>query len=177
MPPASLSTLAVIIPGPTTARITRVRPFHRFRDFMRGCRGYGNHNNSRPTILPFRKAESGSRPHQNTWTACARHRENGTSHKKNRACVSRRTGGADFHRSPPDARCAQRKFKMFPGLYRMTQNPARTMYLPIALIVVLLDRWTKNMVAQRISLYSPIQILPGFFLLTPTENTVAAFSL
>ena len=33
------------------------------------------------------------------------------------------------------------------------------------------------MVAQRISLYSHIQIIPGFFRLTHTENTGAAFSL
>ena len=51
------------------------------------------------------------------------------------------------------------------------------MYLLIALIVVLLDRWTKHLVAQRISLYSHIQIIPGFFRLTHTENTGAAFSL
>jgi len=51
------------------------------------------------------------------------------------------------------------------------------MYLLIALIVVLLDRWTKHIVAQRISLYSHIQIIPGFFRLTHTENTGAAFSL
>src|ERR1700689_2966636 len=35
MPPASLSTLAVMIPGPTTARNSRVRPFQRFRSLMR----------------------------------------------------------------------------------------------------------------------------------------------
>src|SRR5216684_654607 len=51
------------------------------------------------------------------------------------------------------------------------------MYLLIALIVVLLDRWTKLVVAQRISLYSHIQVIPGFFQLTHTENTGAAFSL
>jgi signal peptidase II len=59
----------------------------------------------------------------------------------------------------------------------MTKNSARAFYLLIALVVVLLDRWTKNMVAQRISLYSHIQIIPGFFRLTHTENTGAAFSL
>ena len=59
----------------------------------------------------------------------------------------------------------------------MTKNAARTMYLLIALIVVVLDRWTKHIVAQRISLYSHIQIIPGFFRLTHTENTGAAFSL
>jgi len=59
----------------------------------------------------------------------------------------------------------------------MTKNAARTMYLLIALIVVVLDRWTKYIVAQRISLYSHIQVIPGFFRLTHTENTGAAFSL
>lgn len=51
------------------------------------------------------------------------------------------------------------------------------MYLLIVFVVVLLDRWTKQIVAQRISLYSHIQIIPGFFRLTHTENTGAAFSL
>jgi len=51
------------------------------------------------------------------------------------------------------------------------------MYLLIALIVVLLDRWSKHVVAQRIALYSHIQVFPGFFRLTHTENTGAAFSL
>ena len=59
----------------------------------------------------------------------------------------------------------------------MTKNAARGIYLLIALIVVLLDRWTKHVVAQRIALYSHIQIIPGFFRLTHTENTGAAFSL
>jgi signal peptidase II len=61
--------------------------------------------------------------------------------------------------------------------YGMTKNSARMMYLLIALIVVVLDRWTKHVVAQRIRLYSHIQIIPGFFRLTHTENTGAAFSL
>ena len=59
----------------------------------------------------------------------------------------------------------------------MTKNSARSVYLLIALVVVLLDRWTKHAVAQRIALYSHIQIIPGFFRLTHTENTGAAFSL
>jgi signal peptidase II len=59
----------------------------------------------------------------------------------------------------------------------MTKNFARTFYLGIAIVVVLLDRWTKYIVAQRISLYSHIQVIPGFFRLTHTENTGAAFSL
>src|SRR5271169_5129823 len=59
----------------------------------------------------------------------------------------------------------------------MTKNSARAFYLLIALVVVLLDRWTKRIVAQRIPLYSHIQVIPGFFRLTHTENTGAAFSL
>lgn len=59
----------------------------------------------------------------------------------------------------------------------MTKNTARLLYLLIALMIVLLDRWTKHLVALRIPLYSHIQIIPGFFRLTHTENTGAAFSL
>jgi signal peptidase II len=59
----------------------------------------------------------------------------------------------------------------------MTKNSARTLYLLIALAVVLLDRWTKHMVARHIRLYAHIQVIPGFFRLTHTENTGAAFSL
>jgi signal peptidase II len=59
----------------------------------------------------------------------------------------------------------------------MTKNSARTFYLLIVLIVVLLDRWTKHLVAQHIRLYAHIQVIPGFFRLTHTENTGAAFSL
>jgi signal peptidase II len=59
----------------------------------------------------------------------------------------------------------------------MTKTSARTTYLLIAVTVVLLDRWTKHLVAQRIRLYAHIQVIPGFFRLTHTENTGAAFSL
>jgi len=59
----------------------------------------------------------------------------------------------------------------------MTKNSARAFYLFIALAVVLLDRWTKHVVAQRIRPYSHIQVIPGFLQLTHTENTGAAFSL
>jgi signal peptidase II len=45
------------------------------------------------------------------------------------------------------------------------------------LLVVLLDRWTKRLVASRIAMYRHIQVIPGFFRLTHTENTGAAFSL
>jgi signal peptidase II len=59
----------------------------------------------------------------------------------------------------------------------MSKNFARILYLGIAFVVILLDRWSKQAVAQRIRLYSHIQIIPGFFRLTHTENTGAAFSL
>ena len=45
------------------------------------------------------------------------------------------------------------------------------------MLVLLLDRWTKHLVAVRIAMYTHIQIIPGFFRLTHTENTGAAFSL
>ncbi|MGA7216719.1 MAG: signal peptidase II [Candidatus Sulfotelmatobacter sp.] len=59
----------------------------------------------------------------------------------------------------------------------MTKNSARVLYFLIGLIVVLLDRWTKHIVALRIPLYTHIQVIPGLFRLTHTENTGAAFSL
>jgi signal peptidase II len=54
---------------------------------------------------------------------------------------------------------------------------ARTIHFLLALIVVLLDRWTKRLVAARIPMFTHVQIIPGFFRLTHTENTGAAFSL
>src|SRR4030081_1746017 len=59
----------------------------------------------------------------------------------------------------------------------MTKNSARAIHFVLALVVVLLDRWTKRAVAARIPMYSHIQVVPGFFRLTHTENTGAAFSL
>jgi signal peptidase II len=59
----------------------------------------------------------------------------------------------------------------------MNSTSARTLHFLLALLVVLLDRWTKRLVAARIAMYTHIQIIPGFFRLTHTENTGAAFSL
>jgi signal peptidase II len=59
----------------------------------------------------------------------------------------------------------------------MTKNAARAAHLCLALVVVLLDHWTKHLAATRIRLYAYIQIIPGFFRLTHTENSGAAFSL
>jgi len=59
----------------------------------------------------------------------------------------------------------------------MTKTSARLTHFLLAAFVVALDRWTKRMVATRIAMYAHIQIIPGFFRLTHTENTGAAFSL
>jgi signal peptidase II len=59
----------------------------------------------------------------------------------------------------------------------MTKNSARRLYLLIAGIVFFLDRWSKRLIAQRVSLYTHIQVIPGFFRITHTENTGAAFSM
>jgi signal peptidase II len=53
----------------------------------------------------------------------------------------------------------------------------RKFYLLIALIVVLLDRFTKWLVAKDIPLYETRKIVRGFFYLTHVENRGAAFSL
>ena len=59
----------------------------------------------------------------------------------------------------------------------MTKTSARAKHFFLALFVVLLDRWTKRLVAAHIAMYTHIQIIPGFFRITHTENTGAAFSL
>jgi signal peptidase II len=60
----------------------------------------------------------------------------------------------------------------------MTNSSARATHFLLALFVVLLDRWTKRLVAAHIAMYGGgIQVIPGFFRITHTENTGAAFSL
>jgi len=59
----------------------------------------------------------------------------------------------------------------------MSPYRARCVHFFLALLIVLLDRWTKRIVAAHIAMYRHIQIIPGFFRLTHTENTGAAFSL
>jgi signal peptidase II len=59
----------------------------------------------------------------------------------------------------------------------MSTSRARLAHLILALIVFAVDRWTKDLAATRIHLYSHIRVIPGFFSLTHTENTGAAFSL
>ncbi len=57
------------------------------------------------------------------------------------------------------------------------KTSARIPHFILALLVVLLDRWTKRTVAAHIAMYTHIQVIPGFFRITHTENTGAAFSL
>lgn len=59
----------------------------------------------------------------------------------------------------------------------MTKNSARIVHFFLALFVIVLDRWTKRLVAAHIAMYQPIQVIPGFLRITHTENTGAAFSL
>ncbi len=53
----------------------------------------------------------------------------------------------------------------------------RRYHFLIALLVVLLDRASKWVVAKNISVHDGIQIIPGFFRLTHVENRGAAFGL
>jgi signal peptidase II len=59
----------------------------------------------------------------------------------------------------------------------MRINSVRVVHFILVAIVILLDRWTKRLVATHIALYGYVQVIPGFFRLTRTENTGAAFSL
>lgn len=59
----------------------------------------------------------------------------------------------------------------------MTKHSVRALHFLLALVVVLLDRWTKHLIAVRLILYAQIQVIPGFFRITHTENPGAAFSL
>jgi signal peptidase II len=51
------------------------------------------------------------------------------------------------------------------------------LYLTIAAVIFLLDRWTKYIVAQKIALFDSVAVIPGFFKITHLRNTGAAFSL
>lgn len=53
----------------------------------------------------------------------------------------------------------------------------RKYHIIIAALVVLLDQMSKGLVAQRITLYDSIDVVPGFFRLTHVQNQGAAFGL
>ena len=61
----------------------------------------------------------------------------------------------------------------------MTQSPAKTraIYLSLAALIFVLDRWTKWLVSRRLSLFDSVSVIPGFFKITHLRNTGAAFSL
>src|ERR1044071_9776108 len=59
----------------------------------------------------------------------------------------------------------------------MTISATRGLHFVIALLVVVLDRVAKWVVARDISLHESIQVIPGFFRLTHVENRGAAFGL
>ena len=53
----------------------------------------------------------------------------------------------------------------------------RRFHFLLAVLIVLLDRATKAVVAKNISLHDGIQVIPGFFRITHVENRGAAFGL
>ena len=53
----------------------------------------------------------------------------------------------------------------------------RKYHIMIAALVVVLDRFTKALVAQRISLHESVDVVPGLFRLTHVQNPGAAFGL
>lgn len=53
----------------------------------------------------------------------------------------------------------------------------RKWHFLIAALVLLLDRATKWLVAQKIALYDSIPVIPGFFRLTHVQNRGAAFGI
>lgn len=53
----------------------------------------------------------------------------------------------------------------------------RVLYLTIAAGIILLDRWTKWLVAHKIALFDSVTVVPGFFKITHLRNKGAAFSI
>jgi|SRR5437660_10852 len=59
----------------------------------------------------------------------------------------------------------------------MSNNSTRALHFLLAVAVIVLDRWSKRLVAAHIAMYAYIQVIPGCFRLTHTENSGSAFSL
>lgn len=57
------------------------------------------------------------------------------------------------------------------------KNFGSTLYLGLAIVLLVLDRWTKHLVASTMELYSHEDVVPGLFRLYHTRNTGIAFSL
>jgi len=53
----------------------------------------------------------------------------------------------------------------------------RKYHLLIALLVLILDRYTKWLISHRLSMHGSITIIPGFFRIIHTENPGAAFGI
>ena len=51
----------------------------------------------------------------------------------------------------------------------------RIHYLALSLAVIVLDAWTKWLVADRIDTHEAISVIPNFFELVHVRNTGAAF--
>ena len=66
-----------------------------------------------------------------------------------------------------------------PACYSLPRSSATTrlLYLAISAGIFLLDRWTKWLVSQRVSLFESVTVVPGFFKITHLRNKGAAFSL
>jgi signal peptidase II len=94
----------------------------------------------------------------------------GTGETDRLAANPARKGASDL--SPRTAPPGGRKFG-----HPMSASRVRAIHVFIAAFVLLLDRWTKWLASTHIAMYRHIQIIPGFFRLTHTENTGAAFSL
>jgi signal peptidase II len=59
----------------------------------------------------------------------------------------------------------------------MSGTRARGLHILIALGVLALDRFSKWLVASRLTLHDTITVVPGFFRITHVENSGAAFGL
>ena len=64
-----------------------------------------------------------------------------------------------------------------PEMSQPAAHAMRRAHLVIALVVLVLDRATKWLVASKIALHDSISIIPGFFRLTHVQNRGAAFGL